>query len=590
MGQGCATAGPAAAPPSPADSLAARSHLSAILQDHWDYVHREWPALGAWAGVSPSRLPDVSWETSKAHGHFARAALRALDDVHYPALPEDEYLTYSALEWDMTMLSRLSGYFWTGLADLAPRRSPFAVTIELLGGLPLATQADVERYLYLVHAIPPLADSLRSGILQRRERGVLLSRSLVPRAAGYVRSLMKPVSESPFGPDVARLAPLDSTTRARFLAELRQAIEERVNPALARIAADLEGEYEAAAPELLGLGQYPGGLPHYQALLEQETTLDITPEDAHGIGLQEVMRFDTLVAQARAAAGAPAARDSLQAWLRGALTGSPHAASGGAVAESLLSRVEAGLAVATRDLISAVASPALSAIEIDSMTSREAEWESLVRYTPPSVRAPVAAYRVNLSMVRRGAWYPVRARIIQDLVPGRHLQAARQRENGALPAFRRAADYGGFAAGWGVYVLELADSVASLSPAERLSVRLLALRAACGLVVDTGINYFGWSREHALDFLRRHLPEEDAALERDFIIAAAEEPASLTAAALGARELRALRRWAEAELGGRFDLRAFHEGVLGAGALPLPVLGAHLEWWIYEQQAAGEGR
>lgn len=590
LGQGCAVAGPAAAPPSPEDSVAAKAHLDAIVRDHWDYVHQEWPAIGAWAGIRPAQLPDVSWEAAKAHGHFARAAMRALDDVHYEALSENDYLTYSALEWDMKMLSRLSGYFWTDLGDLAPQRSPLVGTVGLLAGHPLATQADVERYLYLVQAVPPLVDSVRSGLVQRRERGVVLARALLPRAVGFVRSLMKPPAESPFAPVASRRAALDSAVSARFIAELAEAIEQRVNPALARLVGDLEGEYRAAAPALLGLGQYPGGLPHYQALLEFESTLDITPEEAHAVGLEEVLRFDTLVAQARVAAGAPADRDSLLAWLVGALRGSPHAATAGAAAETVPARITAQLDSAPQKLIPAIAAPPLSVVVIDTMTTGEAEWGPMARYIPPSVGMPAAVYRVNLRQVRDGTWYPVTARVMHDLMPGQHLQAARQRENAALPAFRRAADYGGYVAGWRAYVLELSDSLAALSPAEKLSVRLLGLRAACGLVVDTGINYFGWGREKALDFLRRHLPDDDAMLERDFVLSAAEAPASLTPAALGARELRALRRWAEQELESRFDLRAFHETVLSAGALPLPVLGAHLESWIYEQQAAGEDR
>ncbi|HSA54526.1 MAG TPA: DUF885 domain-containing protein [Gemmatimonadaceae bacterium] len=587
LGQGCAMAGPAAEPPSPADSLLARTHLSAILMDHWAYVHQEWPTVGAWAGVRPERLPTASWEGAKARGHFARAALRALDGVRYEALPETEYLSWSTLLWDMEMLSRLAGYFSTDFSDLAPRRSPLGVTVDLLAGLPLTGEADAQRYLELVHAIPLLTDSLRAGLVLRRERGVILSRALVPRAARFARSLLKPAMESPFSPSATRLAALDTAVSARFVAALTEAIEQLVNPALARLADHLEGEYQATAPALLGLGQYPGGLPHYVALLEFETTLDITPEDAHRIGLQEVLRLDTLVAQARAAAGAPVARDALLAWLRGTLAGSPHATM---VPESLPSWIAARRDAAAATLLPALADPPRSVVEIDSVGAQSAEWEGLARYTPPSVALPIALYRINPERIRAGAWYPIAGHVLQDLIPGRHLQAARQRENGALPAFRRVAHHGGFVEGWSVYALELADSVGSLTPAERLGARLVALRAACGLVVDTGINYFGWSAERALDFLRQHLPGDDAALMRELVIPVAEEPASLTAAALGARELRALRHWAGQELGERFDPRAFHEAVLSAGSLPLPVLGAHIEWWIHEQQAMGTPR
>jgi hypothetical protein len=100
--------------------------------------------------------------------------------------------------------------------------------------------------------------------------------------------------------------------------------------------------------------------------------------------------------------------------------------------------------------------------------------------------------------------------------------------------------------------------------------------------VDTGIHALGWTREQALAFLRSYLPLEDDELERAFLVAAAEQPGALSAATLGARELRGLRRWAEQELGDHFDLSAFHRELLRTGSVPLPALGTHLERWLWE--------
>ena len=126
----------------------------------------------------------------------------------------------------------------------------------------------------------------------------------------------------------------------------------------------------------------------------------------------------------------------------------------------------------------------------------------------------------------------------------------------------------------------------TLAPWQRFGVRLHELSAACGLVVDTGINALGWTREQALEFLRAYLPDDDAVLQREYIDVASESPGTLAAAALGARELRGLRRWAMRELGDRFSLAAFHREVLRVGSVPLPVLGSHLERWIWEQKTA----
>ncbi|HEX7123768.1 MAG TPA: hypothetical protein VF178_15430, partial [Gemmatimonadaceae bacterium] len=132
-------------PPSPAESVVARAHLRAILSDHWTYVSQEWPAIGAWAGVRPSQLPDHTPDRWRAHSLFAQAALRALDEVYVEALSPDEYATWQALEWDMDLLARKAVYVDTDLTALAPARSPIAATVELLQEHPFTGEGDVER-------------------------------------------------------------------------------------------------------------------------------------------------------------------------------------------------------------------------------------------------------------------------------------------------------------------------------------------------------------------------------------------------------------------------------------------------------------
>ena len=154
----------------------------------------------------------------------------------------------------------------------------------------------------------------------------------------------------------------------------------------------------------------------------------------------------------------------------------------------------------------------------------------------------------------------------------------------------------GFVDGWRDYAIGLADSLtaaASSTAADftrELGPILEELAFACGLVVDVGVNYFGWTREEALGFLRSHLPDSDDELEREILIPALERPGSLTAATLGVRELRGMRRWAERELGEHFDLRAFHDEVLSLGSVPLTVLGRHLEWWIWKTRQTTSSR
>jgi uncharacterized protein (DUF885 family) len=234
-----------------------------------------------------------------------------------------------------------------------------------------------------------------------------------------------------------------------------------------------------------------------------------------------------------------------------------------------------------------------STADVQAMSPEQESEGALAWYLPPSVRDPVGHYRFNTPRWRDRTMLTLAARVAQDLLPGAHLQAALQRENDSLPAFRRVADHRGYVQGWAAYAIEVADSLVAMkdstASAASFGALLQRLSIACGLVVDTGINYFGWTREQALAFLRAHVPESDEELERDVIIPAVELPGSLVAAGLGVREFRGLRRWAQRELGDRFELAAFHDAVLAIGSVPLPVLGQHLEWWIWRSRLEARG-
>jgi uncharacterized protein (DUF885 family) len=208
----------------------------------------------------------------------------------------------------------------------------------------------------------------------------------------------------------------------------------------------------------------------------------------------------------------------------------------------------------------------------------------LAVYEIPTVGRTSALYYLNFDELLSRSAFVLPGLVAGDLMPGLHLQQSLQLFNDSLPAFRRLAVHDGFVRGWQAYALHAADSLSTtLLPWERFSLRLRELSLACGLVVDTGINALGWSRADALQFLRAYLPDDDDDLDRDYILRASELPGALSAATLGARELRGLRRWAERELGDRFSLPAFHAELLRLGSIPLPVLGSHLERWIWEQ-------
>jgi uncharacterized protein (DUF885 family) len=494
------------------------------------------------------------------------------------ALSEDMYISWLVLNQEMTRLGESAVFHWTDLTLLAPSRSPLRVSLDIIGRDVITTAGDAERHLFLVGAYAALVDSVREGLKARAVRGVTLPRVLLPRAQRFARALRTNADSSLPLAFVAESAGLDSAGRAQFATRLQETITASVNPALDRLVQFLEGEYAAQGSDRIGLWQYTGGKEHYRYLVQSYSTLDITPENAHAIGLREIARLEALASGARARLGYPATPESLRARL----TSDPRVTVGspgevlGAVPDAY------GRAAATMGRAFTRATEYTA--DVQALSPPLEEDGPLAEYVPPSARDPHGHYLINTKRWFERSLVRLPAHTYGDLLPGRHYQLALQLENDSLPPFRRLGTHAGFVDGWATYALALTDSLLADEGVGHFGAVLEELALACGLVADTGINYFGWSWNDALTFLRSHLPESDEELAREILIPAIELPGSLTAATLGAREFRSLRSWAEKELGKQFDVRSFHDEVLSVGAVPLPALGAHLEWWLWKQR------
>jgi uncharacterized protein (DUF885 family) len=573
--QGCATTA-IRRPPSHADTINAVIRLERINEDYWDFLQLSRPELAAEAAAVVTKLPDPTQDQAKQDAQFARAALVGLDEVLVDALPQDSYVNWLLLRWEMEALSGWTAFHWTRLSDLAPGQSVFDRAIRTLKAQHIAGVGDGQRFVRLVSSVGDLARNVRLEYLERARRDIRLPRQALNRAIAHVRELIGPPGASPFGrpPDVTVEG--DSAWLLLLTRDISTAITERVNPALDSLLTFLESQRDSS-PAAIGMNRLPGGAVHYAALLRNRTTLEITPEDAHATGLREVARLASLAAAARNEARLPVSRDSL----RGILGTDTQFVIGdaGSIPEVAAKIFEQ----AVTDLDSLFPPTPRIPLAIGIQAEMESG-SSLVEYEGPSLLRQSARYLINPVKLGTRSSLVLPGLILRDLMPGIHHQRATQFENLGLPTHRRLSSHEGFVKGWGIYALHVADSLSrTLTPVQRFGARLQELAAACGLVVDTGINALGWSSEDALAFLRSYLLLDDADLIEEFILAAIESPGELSAGTLGAREFRGLRRWAMRELGDRFSLSEFHREVLRVGSVPLPVLGSHLERWIWEQ-------
>jgi uncharacterized protein (DUF885 family) len=327
------------------------------------------------------------------------------------------------------------------------------------------------------------------------------------------------------------------------------------------------------------LWQYPGGKEYYRHLLRRNSGLEITPEEAHQLGLSELNRLDSLLAIIRRDAvwnpSVAALHDSLRRIPR--LTAR--------TLDTVMAwntRTQAQL----RDTLKS----AIGALPSTPPTLRAATPLERWLYPDGDVIPPPVGDSV-VTVVATPAWTHPDALIegssmgFRWMWPGAGLATAAGFTTDENLGFVLLHPSPGTQDGWAEYAASLAGELGMYDdPLDAYGRLLHEALAAAFLVVDTGIHYFGWSKAQGLALLRRYSLAGDVALDEMLSDRVIATPGRAGVATLGAREFAAMRAWMQADLGSDFSAAQWHAELLSLGATPLPVLGAHLEWWVWRER------
>ncbi len=411
------------------------------------------------------------------------------------------------------------------------------------------------------------ADVVREGLTG----GLTAARIVTDRVIGQLeRLLATPADESPV---VAALDVPTPAGRERLVA----AIDKYVRPADLAFLEALDGKYREASRQDPGLWSAPDGERIYRTQIRAWTSLDIDAEELHRRGLEEL---EAIEGERRVIARDLGFGDDTRA-ARTALLSDP--ASIPESVEELLDRargqIERALAVAP-DYFGRLPRGACEVRAVEPY--KEADAPAAYYYPPAFDGSRPGVYYVNTYDLPSRSYVGLASTSFHEAVPGHHFQLTLESEHLTLNAFRRmGARMAGMAygEGWGLYSERLADEMGLyLNPGERFGMLDGQSHRAARLVVDTGLHAFRWKRERSVALLREAgLSDTDAAIETDRYIC---WPAQALTYKVGQREIERLRREATERLGPAFDLRAFHDAVLGHGTLPLATLAAELPGWL----------
>jgi uncharacterized protein (DUF885 family) len=545
---------------------AAADALKQLAQDYWEGVLRRNPILATFLGDYRfnDRLPDVG-----PHGRAEEEAdLREI--LHrLQSLAREPFDVEDRITWDMLRLA-----VQTGLDALRLRFDEMSVDqmdgpqvwlLELLNWHPTETTEHVEQLIARFRAfgtyMDQYLDALRDGIKDGRTAPSIA----VERVIAQLRALLgTPVDESPL------LAP--SARQPEDLARgLREAVADAVYPAFQRMLdflADYLGSHARKDP---GVWAVTSGDEIYTLLAHQHTTTELSPDELHQMGVDDLagIHREMRAIMARRGAGAVSIRAFTEQ-----LTHDPANLPGSRdeliqIAETLLASAQAALPRAFGRL------PRMPLVVKPIEAYRERDAPAAFYYQGAEDGSRPGIFYINTFEPSARPKHTLPALAFHEGVPGHHLQVALAQETTDLPAFRRlSAGWLGnaFVEGWALYTERLADEL-GLYADELARYGMLGYQAwrACRLVVDTGLHHLRWSREQAIDFFLDNvgLTERETVNEVDRYIV---WPGQALAYKVGQREIEQLRAQQQAALGPRFDQRTFHDDLLRHAAVPLSTL------------------
>lgn len=566
-----------AAAPSPAPSPA-----RALFDDYWERTAALYPEWATYRGDHRfgDRLNDGSPVGRRRWFGLARDMLARLAALPRDTLSAPDRMSVDILARQLDASLALEPY--AGFDSMTVDASPWpfqGAFLGLLRTMPMATEAQARQALARMAAYPTRVaqeiDNLRLGMAQG---WVPPQRALTVALQQLDTQLAKHGEASDYYEPFTRLgSDLPEATRAALRRDGAAAVEQQLRPALQRLRDFVAGEYLARAPEEGGLARYPGGLKVYDAMVRNQTTTDLTPEQIHRIGLAQVAKAQEGMEAVRREVGFAG---DMPAFIH-YLNTDPRffKRSGEEVLASyrdIIKRVEPELprlfAQLPRAPVGVRAIPDFLGVgAVESYNS-----PSLDGTRPGWFNANALAYAV------RPAW-GMEAIALHEAVPGHHLQFARAAELTDLPAFRRGGGFAVYAEGWGLYAETLGPEVGLYKdPYSRFGFHTNQAWRAARLVVDTGIHAQGWTRQQAIDYMTTATGMERNRVEWE-VDRYISQPAQALTYMIGQLKIIELRDKAKQALGSRFDIRRFHMAVLDQGQLPLDLLERVVDEWVAEE-------
>ena len=554
-----------------------------LQDDYWAATLRDNPAFASSVGFKAfdrELAPLSLLEMDRVAAENA-ALLKRLEAIPAASLPASEQTNRAVLKRQLEdaiegnrygqrqLLYSTLGSYHDNLAGMAEN-------------IPFRSYADYDNYLARLELVPRRMQSYGEISAKAAREGFVQPCVTMTNFASTINGNITPdVAQSrfyvPFAVQRPANIPADQWTALQGRA--RTLITTKINPAYRSFADLYDRELKGKCRQSVGVSAMPQGKEYYAFQVRSQTTTNLTPEEIHQLGLREVARIRAEMVEVAKKAGFPS-REAMIADMRTNPKWFVTTPDDLLKATALMTKTIDGKMPSLFGRL-----PRLP-YGIRPMALATAPGDTTARYQPGSPAAGIAGfYLVNTTKLDQRPLWEIPALTVHEAVPGHHMQIALQQEL-EMPDWRRnTAFFTAFVEGWGLYSERLGIEMGLYDTPQKDMGRLgYEMWRATRLVVDTGIHAKGWTKEQAVAFMKDNTTLTDANIDAE-VNRYISNPGQALAYKLGELKIRELRERAEKALGDRFDLRRFHDAVLGQGAVPLDALEAQVDAWITSEQA-----
>jgi uncharacterized protein (DUF885 family) len=558
----------------------ATSDFTTLLDEHWEWRMATSPVMASVLGDRRynDQWPDNSLDAFEQRHVEVRDFLRRVYALDRNALSADDQLNYELFRRQLQ--NDVDEYQFKSHLMPFSHRGGIQSFDNITNQLRLITVEDYDDWLIRIGKVDDQIETAISMAESGRKAGYMPPRILMQRVPDQLAlQVVEFANESPFFRVFENMPEsISAGERERLRSAASEIIEKDLLPAYRKLDKYFNTRYLPATRDSVGLSALPNGGAWYEHLTRSFTTTRMTPDDIHRLGLEEVKRIrgemQEIIDQVEF-------EGSFQDFLVFLRTDPQF------YYDNPEDLYEAYLATCKRidpELVNLFGVLPRMPYGVKPIPESIAPDTTTAYYSRPAADGSRAGiYWVNLYRPEVRPKYEIEVLSVHEAMPGHHLQIALQQELGNMPNFRRFLGFTAFVEGWGLYSERLGyDLGLYKDPYSRFGQLTYDMWRAVRLVVDTGLHYKGWTRQQAIDFFKGNAAkaEHDIVNEIDRYIG---NPGQALAYKIGQLKMLTLRERAERQLGVNFDIRAFHDELLGAGALPLDLLEQRMDVWLAKQ-------